>query len=208
MSDDVTIDVIRAAMFAAAAHAGQRRKNDGTPYVLHPLGVAHLIASVGGVRDRDVLVAAILHDVVEDTSATLDDVERSFGANVRDIVAEVTDDKTTSKLERKRAQVANAPRKSHAAKVVKLADKLHNVTDHRLRPIASWSAERTRGYVSWCGAVAEGMRGTNADLESALERKLRECLGDAYVEPDPLGARDRFGPALAHYYALVEAGLA
>ena len=97
-ADAATTQLLKAAHYAAVKHRAQRRKDaDATPYINHPLGVAMLLASEGGVTDVDVLMAAVLHDTVEDTDATLDEVERVFGARVAGLVAEVTDDKSLSK---------------------------------------------------------------------------------------------------------------
>jgi guanosine-3',5'-bis(diphosphate) 3'-pyrophosphohydrolase len=165
--------VLRAADFAAEKHSKQRRK-DGkdTPYINHPLNVAHLLAQVGGVEDPDILAAALLHDTVEDTDATLEEVTREFGAHIAGIVAEVTDDKSLPKSERKRLQIRNAPHKSRGAKLVKLADKLSNLTDLQTSQPKSWSVERVQGYCAWASLVVDGLSGTN----EALETQIKECL--------------------------------
>nr|KAF6409999.1 HD domain containing 3 [Rousettus aegyptiacus] len=122
--------LLEAADFAARKHRGQRRKDpEGTPYINHPIGVARILTHEAGITDIAVLQAALLHDTVEDTDTTLDEVELHFGAQVRGLVEEVTDDKTLPKLERKRLQVEQAPHSSPGAKLVKLADKLHNLRD-------------------------------------------------------------------------------
>nr|KAF6399219.1 HD domain containing 3 [Molossus molossus] len=122
--------LLEAADFAAHKHRRQRRKDpEGTPYINHPIGVARILTHEAGITDIVVLQAALLHDTVEDTDTTLDEVELHFGAQVRRLVEEVTDDKTLPKLERKRLQVEHAPHSSPGAKLVKLADKLYNLRD-------------------------------------------------------------------------------
>uniref|UniRef100_A0A8C4LHH5 Guanosine-3',5'-bis(diphosphate) 3'-pyrophosphohydrolase MESH1 n=1 Tax=Equus asinus TaxID=9793 RepID=A0A8C4LHH5_EQUAS len=122
--------LLEAADFAARKHRWQRRKDpEGTPYINHPIGVARILTHEAGITDIVVLQAALLHDTVEDTDTTLDEVELHFGAQVRRLVEEVTDDKTLPKLERKRLQVEQAPHSSPGAKLVKLADKLYNLRD-------------------------------------------------------------------------------
>ena len=97
--------VLRAADFAAHRHRGQLRKDEaGSPYINHPLRVARLLSSVGGVRDPEVLAAALLHDTVEDTATSADEIAEAFGARVRDLVLEVSDDKGLAAAERKRQQ--------------------------------------------------------------------------------------------------------
>src|ERR1700739_117540 len=116
--------VLSAATFAAERHRGQRRKGkDASPYINHPLALASLLAE-RGERDPKVLMAALLHDTVEDTATSFEDIEHCFGSEVADIVREVTDDKTLPKAERKRLQIEHAARLSRRAKLVKLADKI------------------------------------------------------------------------------------
>jgi guanosine-3',5'-bis(diphosphate) 3'-pyrophosphohydrolase len=163
--------IVKAADFAAGKHRVQRRSDTSlTPYINHPLGVAQLLSSVAGVETTDVLVAAILHDTVEDTDCTLDEIEREFGLVVRNIVAEVTDNKTLTKVERKRQQIKHAPHMSHEAKLVKLADKLHNLRAQTTSPPADWNLARRQGYFHWSAAVVQGLRGTNAALEAELDK--------------------------------------
>lgn len=168
MSD--TTLLLRAASFAARHHRRQKRKGaDGEPYINHPIAVAELIASVGRVTDVLTLAAALLHDTVEDTDAKLDDIGREFGAEVRGIVAELTDDKSLPSEERKRLQVVNAPNASRRAKIVKLADKSINVADIARDPPPNWPVARRREYVEWAILVVAGCRGANAALEKHFD---------------------------------------
>jgi guanosine-3',5'-bis(diphosphate) 3'-pyrophosphohydrolase len=133
-----------------------------------------VLARVGGVTDRATLLGAILHDTVEDTDTALTDIERAFGAEVRQVVAEVTDDKRLPKAERKRRQVQHAPHASEAARLVKLADKICNVRDVTDSPPATWTDVERRAYLDWSAEVVAGCRGLNA----ALERHFDEVLAD------------------------------
>lgn len=172
-------DVIKAADFAAKKHRDQRRKDSQqTPYINHPIGVANILANEGGIDDPLVLQAALLHDTVEDTETTLDEVEEHFGKIVRCVVDEVSDQKGLPSKERKRLQVVNAPKKSHRAKLVKLADKLYNLRDLQRETPKGWSEERTRLYFVWSSYVAHGLKGTN----KALEAKLDEILATKGVK--------------------------
>ncbi|XP_043274290.1 guanosine-3',5'-bis(diphosphate) 3'-pyrophosphohydrolase MESH1 isoform X4 [Venturia canescens] len=122
--------VMKAANFAAIKHTNQRRKDAAeTPYINHPLGVANILIQEGNVHDPDVIVAALLHDTVEDTDTTFEEIEMNFGSKVRKIVVEVTDDKNLPKQERKLLQIKHSPHISHEAKLVKLADKIYNLRD-------------------------------------------------------------------------------
>ncbi len=155
--------------FACKKHRDQRRKNEiAAPYINHPIGVAHILCAEGGVHDIDVLQAAILHDTVEDTDTTHEELVKEFGQKVADIVKDVTDDKSLPKDERKRRQVIHAKHISQKAKVVKLADKLYNLRDLKECPPFGWDVKRIQGYFVWCQAVVTSVSGTNYLLEKAL----------------------------------------
>ena len=178
MTDTIEIDlarILRAAAFAADRHRYQKRKDkDATPYVNHPLAVADVLAGVGGVTDVDVLVAALLHDTVEDTDTSPEEIERLFGATVRQLVDEVSDDKSLPKAERKQLQVEHAATASDEAKLLKLGDKICNVSDVVSDPPADWPTERRREYLDWSEQVVAGCRGTNG----ALEARFDELVGE------------------------------
>lgn len=179
MSDQV-LTILRAADFAARRHKTQRRKGIGRePYINHPLEVALLVATLGGISDPEVLAAAILHDTIEDTDTLPDEIKAEFGVRTSSIVEELTDDKTTTKAERKLKQIEHAPHLSPEAKVIKLADKISNIEGIITSPPDGWSNERRREYVAWGVSVVAGLKGVNAELESAFERlvdKAREEL--------------------------------
>jgi guanosine-3',5'-bis(diphosphate) 3'-pyrophosphohydrolase len=168
--------VLKALHFAADMHkSGNRKGVAREPYVNHVIEVAELLARIGGIKNAATLQAAILHDIVEDTPVTFDDVERGFGSEVRRIVEEVTDDQELPKAERKRLQVEKAPRLSEAAKTIKIADKISNVRGIMLSPPADWSLERRNEYVDWAERVVAGCRGCNARLEEYYDNVVREC---------------------------------
>lgn len=156
--------------FAAIKHRDQRRKDDHkTPYINHPIGVANILASEGNVTDIDTLIAAILHDTVEDTDTTFEEIEDQFGSDVRKIVDEVTDDKTLEKSVRKQLQIEHAKTSSPKAKAVKLADKLYNLRDILICTPEGWTKERCDEYFIWAKKVVDNLRGTNKLLEDALD---------------------------------------
>lgn len=162
--------LIRAIAFAAEKHRNQRRKDsDASPYVNHPIAVADVLANEGGIDDERVLIAAVLHDTVEDTDTSLRELAELFGQEVADIVAEVTDDKSLPKPERKRLQIEHAPHMSEGAKLVKLADKLCNLRDIVVSPPATWTVERKREYFDSARAVVDGLRGVHPVLEDAFD---------------------------------------
>lgn len=169
-------NILEAAVFAARKHQGQMRKDQGkSPYVTHPLLVAKSIWEIGGVDDTRTLIAAVLHDTIEDTLTTETEIEDRFGAVVRSIVCEVTDDKSLEKMERKRQQVVHAPHLSRPARLIKLADKLINCQDILYSPPEDWTLERRRNYIQWSADVIAKIRNTNAPLENAFDSVLIEA---------------------------------
>jgi len=161
---------IRAVDFAAAKHRNQRRKDEeASPYINHPIALTRVLKVEAAVADLDVLSAALLHDTIEDTETTVEELEREFGPRIARIVAEVTDDTSRPKEERKRLQVEHAASLSHEAKLVKLADKICNVRDMLDAPPAHWSLERRQAYFDWAKEVVDNLRGTHARLEGLFD---------------------------------------
>src|SRR3989440_8411935 len=162
--------LLKALAFAAHKPRDQRRKDaEASPYINHPIALADVLVNEGGVTDIEVLCAALLHDTVEDTATTHDELVHAFGSRIARIVAEVTDDKRLPKAERKRLQVEHAPALSPEAKLVKLADKLVNLRDVDQRPPAKWDLARRREYFEWAKNVVDRLRGTHVRLEAAFD---------------------------------------
>ena len=168
--------LLKAAAFAAEKHRHQRRKDaEASPFINHPLAVATVLAVEGGVTDEPILVAALLHDTVEDTQTSLEELEKTFGPTVRNLVAEVTDDKSLPKQTRKDLQVEHAPESSERAKQLKIADKICNVRDIATRPPAGWPEQRKAEYLDWTRCVVAGCRGVNPRLDAACDAALAEA---------------------------------
>lgn len=169
-SNQLVPQLIQCVNFAAIKHRDQRRKDTvKTPYINHPIGVANILVTEGDVSNVNVLMAAILHDTVEDTETSFDEIEEHFGAEICKIVNEVTDDKSLPKQERKRLQIVHAATVSHEAKLVKLADKLYNLRDLCTCCPDGWTLERCDEYFKWAKQVVDNLRGTNQKLEDALD---------------------------------------
>ncbi len=163
--------ILRAAAFAAGKHSNQRRKDaEASPYINHPIELASVLANEGKVLDPTVICAALLHDTIEDTQTTPDELTSSFGKEITGIVLEVTDDKNLPKETRKELQVEHAPTISPAAKLVKLADKICNLRDILASPPADWSLTRKQDYFDWAARVVAGLRGHNAALEAIFDQ--------------------------------------
>lgn len=164
------VEFARALDFAAHKHTDQRRKGvRAEPYVNHLAEVARLVAEATDGKDRVAVLAALLHDTIEDTDATREELERAFGAEVAAVVVEVTDDKRLTKAERKQRQIDDAAKKSHAAKLVKLADKTSNLRAMAVSPPANWTQARKREYFDWAKAVVDRIRGTHGGLEAQFD---------------------------------------
>jgi guanosine-3',5'-bis(diphosphate) 3'-pyrophosphohydrolase len=164
-----SILLFKALAFAAHKHRHQTRKGKKPiPYINHPIAVANLLVNVGNVTDTATILAALLHDTVEDTCTSLLELEKEFGATVSKLVAEVSDDKSLPKEERKRLQKEHAPNLSRRARLIKLADKTCNLRDVVGDPPKGWSLQRKREYFDWAKSVVKRIRRTNAALEHAF----------------------------------------
>ena len=166
--------LVRAIAFAADKHRNQRRKDvESSPYINHPITLADILANEASIDDEQVLMAAILHDTIEDTETTSGELTRHFGAEVTEIVLEVSDDKSLPKDERKRLQVEHAATISDGAKLVKLADKIANLRDIAASPPAGWPLQRQRDYFEWAKAVVDRLRGIHPTLERLFDEAYR-----------------------------------
>ena len=172
---NTTTDLARAYHFAAVRHTSQKRKGKaGEPYINHLTEVAELVAAATGGEDIDLIIAAVLHDTIEDTGTTRAELGREFGPHVAELVAQVTDDKSLPKGERKRLQIEHAPHLSWGAKVIKLADKTANLHSLKKSPPAEWPSDRVEDYIAWSKRVVAGCRGTNAWLEQRFDEAVAE----------------------------------
>lgn len=162
--------LFRALAFAAHKHRDQRRKDaEASPYINHPIALAEVLAGEGRVADAEVLAAALLHDTIEDTDTSLEELRAQFGERIAGMVAEVTDDKNLPKAERKRLQIVHAAEISDGAKLVKLADKICNLRDVADRPPAKWDLQRRQEYFEWARQVIDRLRGAHPGLEAAFD---------------------------------------
>jgi GTP diphosphokinase / guanosine-3',5'-bis(diphosphate) 3'-diphosphatase len=174
-------DVLRALEFAAERHSAQRRKGPGgAPYVNHVIEVAATLARVGDVSDVEVLMAALLHDVIEDTDTTADEVEQRFGTRVRDLVCRLSDDKSLPKAARKRLVLEHLAGASDAVKVIKLADLCSNIRS----PPVDWPTQRTREYLDWARQAAELCAGVNPGLDHLFRQRLTATLATLGTSPE------------------------
>src|ERR1017187_5344151 len=162
--------ILNAANFAAEKHAAQKRKGAAAePYINHLIEVAELVSSALSEPDTNLVIAALLHDTIEDTGVTKEELIQAFGTDVAELVVEVTDDKALPKAERKRLQIVNAPKKSVRAQVIKLADKTSNLRAILHSPPADWSLQRRREYFEWAKQVVDGLSTPNQILKAEFD---------------------------------------
>jgi len=162
--------LLKALSFAAHKHRDQRRKDvESSPYINHPISLANILCNEGHVTDVNVICAALLHDTVEDTDTTPEELEREFGKEITGIVMDVTDDKTLEKGERKRRQIEHAAHISDQAKLVKLADKICNLRDVASNPPTDWDMQRRQDYFDWAMAVIDRLRGVHGPMEAIFD---------------------------------------
>ncbi len=178
------VELIDAVAFAAQRHANQTRKGDaGEPYVNHVIEVAGILSATDVRNDIGLLMAALLHDTIEDTDTTEHDLSTIFGADVTALVIEATDDKTLKKDERKRLQVERAPHKSSRARLLKTADKISNLRSIASSPPSGWHPHRMTEYVNWAEAVVSGCldspAGFDVEQEALAAAVLREVFSGA-----------------------------
>ena len=169
--------LLKAIRFAAEKHSEQRRKNSAaTPYINHPIEVAEYLCLVGDVHDESILIAAILHDTLEDTETDPNEIRDIFGEEVLGMVVECTDDKSLEKSERKRLQVVNARSKSSGAKQIKIADKTCNLRSILEDPPAGWPISRQIEYFQWAADVVDGLKGVNLKLDEQVDKVIESGL--------------------------------
>lgn len=190
---------IEALSFAATKHTTQRRKDiNKTPYIEHPIEVALILRQVG-INDANCIAAAFLHDTVEDTDATADEIQQKFGSEVARMVLEVSDDKTLSKDDRKRLQVTHAAYISHGAKLIKMADKLSNFRSSIRAPPQGWSNARITGYFVWGLAVVDGCKILDGHFVESYAKL--NALFDEFRKLVPTSGTPESDAALELYYA-------
>lgn len=195
---DVCTFALEALHFASERHTGQTRKGTRRePYINHLIEVAYLVSDAVEGADRVAIAAAALHDTIEDTATTYDDLASVFGAEVADVVAEVTDDKSLDKVDRKRLQVERAQAKSARARLVKMADKISNVRSLAASPPASWPLPRRLQYVSWANSVVGQIRDTSPLLDRAFSAAAYDAVASCGIHGLDVGSIDAYLSSLA-----------
>jgi guanosine-3',5'-bis(diphosphate) 3'-pyrophosphohydrolase len=175
---EVFPDFVRALAFASRKHSQQRRKDaDASPYINHPIALVSILAVEAGIDDRDTLCAALLHDTIEDTDTSVEELVEVFGGPIASLVQEVTDDKRLPKAERKLRQVEHAAHLSPKARSVKLADKIANLRDVADSPPVNWSLAGRREYFDWAKQVVDQIPEPPAELLSLFTLESGGIVG-------------------------------
>lgn len=185
MSADV-VRIAKAFDFACRTHVTQRRKGKSEePYVNHLAEVAKLVAESTGGEDVNLVIAALLHDAIEDTTEDKEvkrqEIAALFGEDVAALVVEVTDNKCFDKAVRKRLQVEHAAHISKRAKILKIADKTSNLHSIQFSP-PPWPDERKRRYFAWAKAVVDQARGSNAAVEAAFDKEYEQAIEAGFAD--------------------------
>lgn len=167
--------IAKALDFAAQKHRHQRRKDHAaTPYINHPIKLMSILIEEAGVYEAEVIAAALLHDTIEDTDTSADEIERHFGRKVRTIVEEVTDDHGLPRHQRKALQISHAPHLTREAALVKIADKIANLRDLEVAPPSHWTEERKQDYRDWAQKVISNIQNPHPQLLSIFQSVVQK----------------------------------
>jgi len=163
-SQNFLIDVFKALNFAAIKHRHQKRKGvSGIPYINHPIGVTSLLIQKINEPSKEIIISSILHDVIEDTNTSPEELKLQFGGNIMNLVMEVSDDMTLSYSQRKNIQIIKANTLSYEARCIKIADKTCNIRDILATRIY-WSRKQKIRYIEWAIQVISRIRDTHKGL--------------------------------------------
>lgn len=169
--------LIRALHFAAHKHRDQRRKdNEASPYINHPIDVMTILAIEAKIDDVNILAAALLHDTLEDTETTFEELQQHFGNLIAGIVVELTDDQDLPRPERYQLQQQKAVNYSREARLIRIADKIANTRDASRSPPATWSFERLEGHFNQSLDVMALLRKTHQEMEDLFDTAYQKAF--------------------------------
>lgn len=166
--------VSEAAELAAHRHNGMARKGRGNePYINHLAEVANLLATATDGADAELVAAGWLHDTLEDTDTTREELAQRFSERIASLVAECTDDMSLPKAKRRQKQIEDAPHKSPGAKLIKIADKISNTGARIQTDPSAEEREELADYIGWATQVVDGCRGVNAWLDEKFDDAVK-----------------------------------
>lgn len=167
--------LLQAIEFASTKHRDQRRKDAAqAPYINHCIRVASIAETIGSIKDQELLMAAVLHDTLEDTDTTEDEIRSLFGERVLNLVKEMSDDKSLDKQRRKELQIEHAPYVSEDVTPLKLADKISNCEDMLISVPKGWSKDRVLAYFEWSESVIERLPRVNEALYQYAKQVIKQ----------------------------------
>jgi len=178
---------LEALEFAAYRHRFDKTKND-EPYINHVISVCKLISVTGEVNDEEVLMAAALHDTIEKTATKGSEINFNFGADVFQLVMEVTDHNTANETEKFQQQLQRVDSLSRKARLIKLADKIANVKLLLSFPPEGWDLQKRSLYINWADRIISALRGTNEKLEAYYDELIAEGRKNNSYLPDDVHA--------------------
>lgn len=162
--------VLDALMFGAEKHKGQARVDQKkTPYIIHPIEVADFVMRIGKVYDKEILVASLLHDVLDDTGTTYEELSKCYGNTVAQYVQEMTSKKGLTLKEQKKLQIIQAFHQTPSVAIIKLSDKLSNLGALASAPPSAWTRDRIDQYFQWAQSVIENLPEANPLLKKAVK---------------------------------------
>ncbi|APG15512.1 guanosine-3',5'-bis(diphosphate) 3'-pyrophosphohydrolase [Bradyrhizobium elkanii] len=166
--------ISEAAELAARRHNGMARKGRGNePYINHLAEVANLLAIATDGADAELVAAGWLHDAIEDTETTREELARKFSDRVASLVVECTDDMSLPKSERRRRQIVDTPKKSAGATLIKIADKISNIGARIHSDPSAEERDDLADYTGWAEQVVAGCRGGNSWLDARFDDAVR-----------------------------------
>ena len=151
----------------------QRKGGSNEPYINHLAEVASLLASATDGADAELVAAGWLHDTIEDTGVTREELAQRFGERVASLVIEVTDDMSLPKERRRQKQIADAPHKSPGAKLIKIADKISNLRARIVPQPTPEQREDLADYLAFAEKVAAGCRGIGPKLDAKFDEAVK-----------------------------------
>lgn len=170
----VSPHIRQASKFAAKKHQGQFRGDGKTPYIAHPIGVAKILQQAG-IDDPDTLIAAVLHDTIEDTSTTKREISKLFGRRVAELVVNVTNNPHHDKEQTKLAQITESRTRGDRANMIKVADKTYNLRDMIASP-PNWTREKKIAKTNHAKAVVDAMPYVSEKLRTMFDTAYNEAM--------------------------------
>lgn len=161
----------KALTFALIKYGDLKRKSEDIHYFIHPLRITLILRAAGFTEfdNENLMIAALFHDLIEDTDTSLSEIEKKFGKEVASIVSEVS---IPIKAEKEK-HLKNLKNASVEAKIIKLADRLDNLID---LPLEAWSKDQQKSYAEQAKIILESCGDANSELTLRLKQEIEKIL--------------------------------